>query len=234
MLFRHAAPDLPPLVELRRRLGLKQLRGRTGSAVEDFARSLAHRVSNLWEHDHVLCPHLDANLILDRVAGGERFCCVDYAKVFNQALSACGVLSRNVWLQGKADRSNGHGHVLTEVYLPASRHWAVVDPQLSIVWRHPAIGLLNACQMFLHGDRAEPVDCATGRPRDLPVEWRGCFCRICIWLSNDYFLPGRLSDLCYAVYDHPEVDRADFSWHPDSPEKGRYLVQDLSQLYWKP
>ena len=119
------------LRELRRRCRLDSV---VAGATTDLERvaALTHWAHGLWEHSGWNEPAAyDARSILDEVAAGERFRCVEYAIVIREAAQALGMQARCVGLQ-TADvetRRWGAGHVVAEVYCREHDRWVFADGQ---------------------------------------------------------------------------------------------------------
>lgn len=107
-------------------------------ATTDLQRAIAvtHWAHTRWEHSGWNEPQAyNALAILDEVAAGERFRCVEYGIVIREALQSLGLQARVVGLQ-TADvekRRWGAGHVVAEVYLREHATWAFVDGQADAV-----------------------------------------------------------------------------------------------------
>ncbi|GAA5154547.1 hypothetical protein GCM10023340_38300 [Nocardioides marinquilinus] len=99
------------------------------------AVALLRWVARSWDHanDHVDSP--DALEVLDRVAEGERFACVEYSIVLSQVLNAVGVPARRVQLlQAPHHVGLGRGHVVSEAWLDDLGAWVLLDGQNGAFW----------------------------------------------------------------------------------------------------
>lgn len=125
-LFR-LAPE--PEERLRRRLPLP-----AATAWETAKRFLVW-VSKAWQHDGIQHAGDDAHEILDRVAAGERFGCVEYSTLLSQALNAVGIPARRLALR-TANHHTGfsRGHVVSEAWIDELSRWVVLDGQNGAVW----------------------------------------------------------------------------------------------------
>jgi len=123
----------------------------------DTALALLEWTTSRWEHanDHV--EERDAVHVLDRVAGGERFACVEYSIVLSQSLNAVRIPARTLNLRSASYHSGfGRGHVVTEAWLDELRAWVVLDGQNGGYWCDAEGRLLGAADLAVrhrHGDR---------------------------------------------------------------------------------
>lgn len=101
----------------------------------------------------------DANVVLDRVEGGERFACVEYTVVLTQALNAEQIPARPVSLFRLDYHAGlGTGHVVTEAWIDDLGKWILLDGQNGALWRDAAgvpLSVLELQQRYLAGDRPE-------------------------------------------------------------------------------
>jgi transglutaminase-like putative cysteine protease len=67
------------------------------------------------------------------VQEGERFRCVEYARVIHGALSSLGLQSRIVSLYRASPESTTKSHVVVEAYLPEAGRWVFVDGQWNAI-----------------------------------------------------------------------------------------------------
>jgi hypothetical protein len=111
-----------------------------------------------WEHtggkhayDH------DAIGILDRVANGERFACVEYTIVLTQALNAAGIPARGVSLSAEHHHVGmGKGHRVSEAWIDELGRWVLLDGQNGAIWTDggidEALGVRELHDRFLAGE----------------------------------------------------------------------------------
>ncbi|WP_340538307.1 transglutaminase domain-containing protein [Nocardioides sp. GXZ039] len=132
------------------------------------ARNLLRWVNQAWEHanDHVEEP--DALDVLDRVAAGERFACVEYSIVLSQALNAVGIPSRSVQcFQVTHHVGVGRGHVVSEAWIDDLDRWVLLDGQNGAYWCDEVgspLGLPDLLERFRAGGPAR-MECL-GKPLD--------------------------------------------------------------------
>ncbi len=101
----------------------------------ETARSLLEWARRSWEHanDHVEDP--DALEVLDRVAAGERFACVEYSIVLSQALNAARIPARRCDLRQRHHHAGvGRGHVVSEAWIDDLDRWVLLDGQNGAFW----------------------------------------------------------------------------------------------------
>ncbi|HEY7176413.1 MAG TPA: transglutaminase domain-containing protein, partial [Micromonosporaceae bacterium] len=77
----------------------------------------------------------DAVEVLEHVAAGERFTCVEYTVVLSQALNAIGIPARSVGLM-TADYhfGVGRGHNVSEAWIDDLGKWVLLDGQNGMWW----------------------------------------------------------------------------------------------------
>jgi hypothetical protein len=128
-------------VALRERYDLEKTI--TGKATElDQQLAVLAWVHNRWAHSGLDEPsHPDALTILDEVAHGKRFRCVEYSITLAQALTALGFPARVIGLRREGvSYGSGKGHVVTEAWNNQLGKWLVLDGQNNATWEvdgHP-------------------------------------------------------------------------------------------------
>lgn len=105
------------------------------SEIEAFRLALAW-VGTRWRHhsDNTVSPSVGTLDILERAQSGERFSCVEYARVLVDVLTAYGYPARMVGLS-KTDietRPRGARHVAVEAWSTTYHKWVFLDPQWGI------------------------------------------------------------------------------------------------------
>lgn len=100
------------------------------------ALDLLHWVAGLWSHGNDHVEHPDALDLLDRVAQGARFACVEYTIVLTQALNARGIPARKVQLFTPHHHAGlGRGHVVSEAWIDELGRWVLLDGQNEATWQ---------------------------------------------------------------------------------------------------
>jgi len=129
----------PYLKELRETYQLAETVKLAGSDQEKALRILdwTHRQ---WSHNGSNEPSRgDALTILKEAKDGKQFRCVEYGIVAADALQSIGLKARVLALKTRdvARAKTGAGHVLTEVWLPDRKKWALLDGQFNLM---PVLG----------------------------------------------------------------------------------------------
>lgn len=124
----------------RERLARYSLRLDGWSELDAFRRALAW-VGTRWLHhsDNTVPPSVSTLDLLDRAQNGERFTCVEYARLLVDVLTAYGYPARMVGLskQDIETRPRGARHVAVEAWSTTYHKWVFLDPQWGIV---PCLG----------------------------------------------------------------------------------------------
>ncbi len=101
----------------------------------ETTQELLQWATTRWEHanDHV--DSEDALEVLDRVAAGERFACVEYSIVLSQALNAVGIPARRSSLRMRDYHVGfGRAHVVSEAWVDDLGRWVLLDGQNGAWW----------------------------------------------------------------------------------------------------
>jgi hypothetical protein len=168
--FRWGDPNDGYLTRLRTQYDLESLVSGKESDIER-AEAVCAWVHGLWEHHSSNTPaRNDPIYILQKVAEGERYRCVEYGIVISGCLNAVGIPSRIMSLKTKdvETSESGSGHVVAEAYLPDIGKWVFLDGQWGVVpfsGDVPLSGLqlmesLADADPNLHLWTAEPTDAA--------------------------------------------------------------------------
>jgi hypothetical protein len=100
---------------------------------EEFFPKLVHWVHNRWQHDsfNSIAAQSGSKEILTRAARGEKFTCVEYAKVLTDLLISFGYAARMTGLSRGTISSPALGarHVVSEVWSCTHRKWIMLDAQ---------------------------------------------------------------------------------------------------------
>lgn len=106
----------------------------TGNAW-DTAVQLLEWTTTRWEHSNNHVDDGDAVDVLDGVAYGRRFACVECSIVLSQALNAVGIPARRMSLRGRDSHVGfGRSHVVTEAWIDDLGKWVVLDGQNGAWW----------------------------------------------------------------------------------------------------
>ncbi len=91
-------------------------------------------VNGLWRHHSSNTPSANDPLtILREVKQGERFRCVEYARVIHGTLSALGMRCRLISMYKRNPERTTSSHVACEVFLEDQSKWAFVDGQWNAI-----------------------------------------------------------------------------------------------------
>jgi hypothetical protein len=104
-------------------------------------------VNGLWRHHSSNRPSANDPLtILREVEEGERFRCVEYARVIHGALSALDMRCRLISMYKREPERTSSSHVACEVFLDEQSKWVFVDGQWNAI---PVLGgvALNAVEL---------------------------------------------------------------------------------------
>ncbi len=119
----------------RQQLARYSLRLDSISELEAFRRALAW-VGTRWIHhsDNTVAPTVSTLELLERAQNGERFTCVEYARLLVEVLTAYGFPARMVGLstQRIEVQPRGARHVAVEVWSLTYHKWIFLDPQWGI------------------------------------------------------------------------------------------------------
>lgn len=113
---------------------LSRLPGPSGDAWATATALLAW-VSGLWRHANARINAGDALDVLEQVALGARYSCVEYSIVLAQALNARRIPARRVWLRrGDYHDGVGQGHAVAEAWIDGLDRWVLLDGQHGAYW----------------------------------------------------------------------------------------------------
>lgn len=121
---------------LRRFAREYDLEGLVAGAQTDLERvyRVSSWVNGLWRHHSSNRPLANDPLtILEEVEQGERFRCVEYARVIHGALSALDMRCRLLSMYKRNPERTASSHVACEVFLEDQSTWAFVDGQWNAI-----------------------------------------------------------------------------------------------------
>ncbi len=124
------------------------------------AEMLLGWVIRRWRHTSATHDESqDANVVLDRVEGGERFACREYTVVLTQALNAVQIPARPLTLLRRDYHAGiGEAHAVTEAWIDDLGKWALLDGQNGAVWRDAdgiPLSALELQRRYARGDQPE-------------------------------------------------------------------------------
>ncbi|MBB2894180.1 transglutaminase-like domain-containing protein [Flexivirga oryzae] len=143
--------------------GLRALIPAARTSAWETAVQLLEWTTTRWEHanDHV--DNGDATDVLEGVAAGRRFACVEYSIVLSQALNALGIPARRLALRSRDSHVGfGRGHVVSEAWIDDLGKWVLLDGQNGAWWGSESgpLGYSELHALFSSGDE---------RPRMVPT-----------------------------------------------------------------
>lgn len=146
--FQYSAPTTEYLTRFREMYGLEAVVARETTDL-GRARALCQWVHNRLEHDgHQTFKSTDAFAILHAAMLGQQVQCVEYGLVLATAFNALGMPARPLYLKSAKvqTKAAAAGHALTEVWLPDTGKWVMVDSQWDLI---PVLGTqpLNAVEL---------------------------------------------------------------------------------------
>ncbi len=157
--------DLDALPEDRADALREQLPAATEGSAWQTALGVLGWVTQRWAPGTDTAPARDAIDVLERVAGGQRFSCVEYTVVCSQALNARGIPARSVGLMmANYHVGYGRGHNVTEAWIDDLAKWVLLDGQNGLYWADDdgiPLGLRELQDRHVAGRRARAV--TTGR-----------------------------------------------------------------------
>ncbi|WP_026922368.1 transglutaminase-like domain-containing protein [Glycomyces arizonensis] len=115
-----------------------QLRGRLpgpAASAWETARTLLAWTNGLWRHANARINAGDSLDILEQVALGARYSCVEYSIVLAQSLNALRIPARKADLRrGDYHDGVGKGHAVAEAWIDDLDSWVVLDGQHGSYW----------------------------------------------------------------------------------------------------
>jgi hypothetical protein len=143
-----------------REVQLRELLPSRRAGAWETAKVLLEWTAGAWQHanDHV--EREDALEVLERVAIGERFACVEYSIVLSQALNAVGIPARRLSLRMRDQHVGfGRGHVVSEAWIDDFGRWVVLDGQNGAWWGAPdqPLGVRELQRLLRTGAERPPM-----------------------------------------------------------------------------
>lgn len=153
------APTLEPVLDRLAPDREARLRERLPAPVSSAwqtALGLLNWVTTRWVHANGHVERRDALEVLDRVAHGERFACVEYTILLSQALNAVGIPARSLSLLMRDHHTGaGRGHVVSEAWIDDLGQWVLLDGQNGAWWGDEGnpLGVLDLMRRYADNDR---------------------------------------------------------------------------------
>ena len=151
-------------------------------------------VTALWRHTGTRHAEPDAHVILDLVAGGERFACKEFTVLLTQSLNALGIPARRVGLFRPGYHAGiGTGHEVTEAWIDDLGRWVLLDGQNGAIWRDEdgaPLGLLDLQARHRSGQRPAFTGSGPNFDKATAAEWFGYFATATVtglaWSSSTF------------------------------------------------
>ncbi|MEV3934669.1 hypothetical protein AB0K52_01625 [Glycomyces sp. NPDC049804] len=142
----------------------------------DTAKRLLGWTAGLWRHANTRINAGDALDVLEQVANGARYSCVEYSIVLAQGLNVLRVPARRVWLRrGDYHDGVGQGHAVAEAWIDDLDQWVLLDGQHGAYWADEDGRPLSLPELQARERPARPVHVG---PRELmkdPGLWAAYF-----------------------------------------------------------
>ncbi len=196
-------------------------------------------VHSRWKHDplHSVADRSTTPELLKRAERGERFTCVEYAKVLSDILIANGFVARMVGLSRRniSNPLSGARHVGVEVWSCHRNKWIYLDPQFGFrVFRHDSALTARELQLALrdsvsglHFEGNELCDGSQHELRDSMITQFKLFIRIHnAFLDIPYLIDGQVG-LAMLVPD----DRNEPLLFQGEPLSGIEYTKDAALFY---
>ncbi|MCH7231470.1 transglutaminase-like domain-containing protein [Glycomyces sp. L485] len=130
----------------------------------DTARAVLAWTNGLWRHANARINAGDSVDILEQVANGARYSCVEYSIVLAQSLNALRIPARRADLRrGDYHDGVGKGHAVTEAWIDDLDAWVLLDGQHGSYWVDEDARPLSLPQLQARERPARPVSIG---PRD--------------------------------------------------------------------
>ncbi len=153
----------------------RRLPGPCTTAWETTRTSLAW-TNGLWRHANARINAGDALDILEQVAIGARYSCVEYSLVLAQSLNALGIPARKADLRRDDYHDGvGKGHAVAEAWIDDLDSWVVLDGQHGVYWIDEASRPLSLPELQAREHPAKPIGVGARGGIDDPELWSAYF-----------------------------------------------------------
>lgn len=155
------------------------------------ARELLAWTSALWRHANARINAGDAVDVLEQVANGARYSCVEYAIVLAQGLNALRIPARRVSLRrGDYHDGVGQGHAAAEAWIDDLDRWVLLDGQHGAYWVDEEGRALGLPELQARGRPARPVHVGPRAGIQDPALWSAYFAHASVsgaaWAPEGY------------------------------------------------
>ncbi|HEX2145850.1 MAG TPA: hypothetical protein VHG10_15235 [Glycomyces sp.] len=171
-----AAPLRLDRAEPHREPGLRTRLPRPSQGAWDTAKTMLGWTAGLWRHANARINAGDALDVLEQVANGARYSCVEYSIVLAQGLNALHIPARRVWLRrGDYHDGVGQGHAAAEAWIDDLDHWVLLDGQHGAYWADEESRPLSLPELQEREHPARPVHVGPRAPMKDPGLWAAYF-----------------------------------------------------------
>jgi hypothetical protein len=171
-----AAPLRLDRVEPHREGQLQSRLPRPAASAWETAKALLGWTSAQWRHANARINAGDAVDVLEQVANGARYSCVEYSIVLAQGLNALRIPARRVWLRRDGYHDGvGQGHAVAEAWIDDLDRWVLLDGQHGAYWADEASRPLSLPELQTRERPAKPVHVGPRAPMKDPALWSAYF-----------------------------------------------------------
>jgi hypothetical protein len=171
-----AAPVRLDRAEAHREPQLLPRLPRPGMGAWETAKTVLGWTAGLWRHANARINAGDALDVLEQVANGARYSCVEYSIVLAQGLNALRVPARRVWLRrGDYHDGVGQGHAVAEAWIDDLDQWVLLDGQHGAYWADEHGKPLSLPELQAREHPARPVHVGPRAPMKDPGLWAAYF-----------------------------------------------------------
>ncbi|WP_030157752.1 transglutaminase-like domain-containing protein [Glycomyces sp. NRRL B-16210] len=186
-----AAPLRLDRIEAHRESQLLARLPRPGEGSWATAKALLAWASGLWRHANARINAGDALDVLEQVALGARYSCVEYSIVLAQGLNALRIPARRVWLRrGDYHDGVGQGHAVAEAWIDELDRWVLLDGQHGAYWAGEDGRALNLPELQARKSPARPVHVGPRNAIQDPALWSAYFAHASVsgaaWAPEGY------------------------------------------------
>jgi hypothetical protein len=171
-----AAPLRLDRVEPHREGQLLARLPRPSAGAWETAKAVLGWTSAQWRHSNARINAGDAVDVLEQVANGARYSCVEYSIVMAQGLNALRIPARRVWLRrGGYHDGVGQGHAVAEAWIDDLDRWVLLDGQHGAYWADEASRPLGLPELQARERPAKPVHVGPRALMKDPALWAAYF-----------------------------------------------------------
>ncbi|WP_112139670.1 transglutaminase domain-containing protein [Glycomyces dulcitolivorans] len=186
-----AAPLRLDRIEAHREQQLLTRLPRPAAGAWQTARDLLAWTSALWRHANARINAGDAVDVLEQVANGARYSCVEYSIVLAQGLNALKIPARRVWLRrGDYHDGVGQGHAVAEAWIDDLDRWVLLDGQHGAYWADEDGRPLSLPELQARERPAKPVHVGPRQAIQDPGLWWAYFAHASVsgaaWAPEGY------------------------------------------------